>query len=118
MRNEISALFLAGKRVVKVYIKRVKNAESDAEFWGRALCVIEDCIKKELNIKSIPAGFKWVQWGNDGHTFNSWRIIGSPELYTHTGNLYQDRYTRAYIPGYSSAMTDEDAVKFVRRLLA
>lgn len=94
MRNEISALFLNDNGSAhKIYLHRIKGEESDAEFSGRALCRIEDEIRKVMGVDQIPAGTRWAQWENDGHTFGRWTQIGTPYLYTHTGQRYQDRYT-------------------------
>ena len=83
MDNEVSALIFVGGKRVKFHCSRVKGAESGAEFFGRYLCRIEDRIRKELGLPRmapIPAGIRWMQWRNDGHTFGRFTICGSPEV--------------------------------------
>ena len=83
MDNEISVLLFLDKRRIKFHCSRVKGAESGAEFAGRYLCAIEDRIRKELGLERmapIPAGIRWMQWRNAGHTFGRFTICGSPEV--------------------------------------
>ena len=121
MDNEISALLFIGKRKITLHYSRINGAESGAEFSGRYLCEIEDRIRKELRIErmaSIPAGIRWMQWRNDGHTFGRFTILGSPEVVETTGELYQNRTREISIPSAVVRSWEIETIEDAGRVMA
>lgn len=121
MDNEISVLLFIEGRRIELHCSRVKGVESGAEFSGRYLCEIEDRIRKELRLKPmapIPAGIRWMQWRNDGHTFGRFTILGSPEVRETTGEPYQNRTRKIPIPSTVARPWEVETIEDAARIMA
>lgn len=97
MRLSISSLLLNPKtRKIRKLHTWQWEGESEWEFRGRWLCEVEDVLRIVLDVERqspVPAGTSWVAWENRGHVLKGFSPFGIPTLYTHTGELYQNRYT-------------------------